>query len=210
MLPRGAGRELAAPTSACFVTAAALLDRLHSLPADVDALVMADYGEHGREGAREMLGIPVVDITEASAMLALYLAPQFGVITTLPRACSQIRDSLHTAGLMDRCAAIEAANIPVLDLDGDLAGALEALCDAGHRAVAAGAEVLALGCAGMAGLADSVQDKLAVPVIDSVTAGVALAESLIHLRLTTSKALSYAAPRHKHRAGWPLTPEELS
>lgn len=188
-----------------FITAAAVLDRLHTVPDDVDAVVMAGFGEHGREGAREMLDIPVVDITEASAMFAMLLAPRFGVVTTLPRACAQIRDSLLTAGVHHRCAAVEAADVAVLALEDDPRSALSAMCDAGQRAIAAGAEALVLGCAGMAGLGESVEAKLGVPVVDSVAAGVAQAESLVHLKLTTSSVLSYAAPRPKHRAQWPIT-----
>jgi allantoin racemase len=36
------------------VTAAAVLDRLHTLDFPFDALVMAGFDEHDREGAREL------------------------------------------------------------------------------------------------------------------------------------------------------------
>ncbi len=193
-----------------FVTAAAVLDRLHSLPDNVDAVVMAGYGEHGREGARELLDIPVVDITEASATTALFLGPRFGVVTTLPRARMQIRDSLQSAGLLDRCAAIEAADIPVLDLEDRRDDVIGDLYDAGHRAIDKGAEVLVLGCAGMSGLDSTLSEKLGVPVVDGVSAAVAQAESLIQLGLTTSKHLTYATPRAKTRAGWPVSVKEES
>ncbi len=191
-----------------FITAAAVLDRLHSIPIETDAVVMAGFGEHGREGAREMLDIPVVDVTEAAATFALFLAPEFGVVTTLPRARAQIRDSLRVAGLWERCAAVEAADVGVLDLEEDPDAAFDAMCAAGQRALDRGAEVLVLGCAGMTGLDAMLRDKLGVPVIDSVTAAVAQAESLISLGLNTSRSLTYAPPRSKRREGWPVTSEE--
>ncbi len=188
-----------------FITAAAVVDRLHELPPDVDAVVMAGFGEHGREGARELLDIPVVDITEAAAQFAMLLAPRYGVVTTLGRACAQIRDSLTVAGLADRCAAIEAAELAVLDLDGDTEAALDAMHSAGRRAIDAGAEVLVLGCAGMAGMSKRLAAKLGVPVVDGIAAAVALAESLVAMSLTTSKIHTYAAPRPKRRPGWPIS-----
>lgn len=188
-----------------FITAAAVLDRLHELPPDVDAVVMAGFGEHGREGARELLDIPVVDITEAAAQFAMLLAPRYGVVTTLGRACAQIQDSLTVAGLADRCAAIEAAELAVLDLEADADAALDAMHCAGRRAIDAGAEALVLGCAGMAGMSEHLAAKLGVPVVDGIAAAVALAESLVAMSLTTSKIHTYAAPRPKRRPGWPVS-----
>ncbi|MDA2892604.1 aspartate/glutamate racemase family protein [Mycolicibacterium sp. BiH015] len=190
-----------------FITAAAVLDRLHELPSSVDAVVMAGFGEHGREGARELLSIPVVDITEAAAQFAMLLAPRYGVVTTLGRACAQIHDSLTTAGLMSRCAAIEAAELGVLDLETDPEAAVDAMHSAGRRAIDAGAEALALGCAGMTGMSDRLSAKLGVPVVDGVAAAVSIAESLVALSLCTSKIRTYATPRPKHRSGWPISKE---
>jgi allantoin racemase len=188
-----------------FITAAAVLDRLHDLPVDVDAVVMAGFGEHGREGARELLDIPVVDITEAAAQFAMLLAPRYGIVTTLSRACQQIHDSLTTAGLVTRCAAIEAADIAVLALEDDRSAAFDAMHAAARRAIDRGAEALALGCAGMAGMSAQLSGKLGVPVVDGVAAAVALAEDLVALSLSTSKMHTYASPRLKQRPGWPIT-----
>lgn len=191
-----------------FITAAAVLDRLHSIPEETAAVVMAGFGEHGREGAREMLDVPVVDVTEAAATFALFLGPQFGVVTTLSRARAQIRDSLRVAGLWERCASVEAADVGVLELELKPDAAFDSMCAAGQRAVDRGAEVLVLGCAGMTGLDAALSDKLGVPVVDSVTAAVAQAESLIALGLNTSRSLTYAHPRTKRRDGWPITSQE--
>ena len=67
------------------------------------------------------------------------------------------------------------------------------------------AEVICLGCGGMAGLDDAVRASTGVPVVDGVTAAVKLAESLVALGLSTSKVRTYAPPRPKRIEGWPLT-----
>nr|WP_123507518.1 aspartate/glutamate racemase family protein [Frondihabitans sp. PhB188] len=185
-----------------FISAAAVLQTLETLPADIDGVVMAGFGEHGREGARELLSIPVVDITEAAAHLAMPLGRRFGVVTTVRRAVGQIEDSLTNAGLIAKCAAIEDTGLGVLELEEDAFATAEAFVEAGQRAIAKGAEVICLGCAGMAGLEVHVRDRLPVPVIDGVAAAAAMVETLVRQGLTTSKVESFAAPLAKARS-WP-------
>jgi allantoin racemase len=184
------------------LSAAAVIDALRTYEGPVyDAVVLAGFGEHGREGVRELVDVPVVDITEAAAHLACLLGRRYGVVTTLERSRGQIEDSLETAGVARNCAAVAGTGLGVLDLaDGERTRA--AFRAAAERVRAAGAEVLVLGCAGMTGLrrsVESVGEELGLPVVDGVAAAVRLAESLVALGLTTSRAGSYAVPLPKRR-----------
>lgn len=181
-----------------YLSAAAVLDLLRTYEVPYDAVVMAGFGEHGREGARELVDVPVVDITEAAAHFACLLGRRYGVVTTLERSCGQIEDSLETAGVGRNCAAVVGTGLGVLDL-GDDRRTEEAFVAAAERAREAGAEVLVLGCAGMTGLQRTVGQKLGLPVVDGVGAAVKLAESLVTLGLTTSRVGSYAKPLPKRR-----------
>ncbi|WP_309096982.1 aspartate/glutamate racemase family protein [Streptomyces sp.] len=182
-----------------YLSAAAVLDTLRTYDGPpYDAVVMAGFGEHGREGVRELVDVPVVDITEAAAHLACLLGRRYGVVTTLERSRGQIEDSLETAGVARNCAAVVGTGLNVLDL-GDDERTETAFLAAAERACAAGAEVLVLGCAGMTGLQRAVGEKLGLPVVDGVAAAVKLAESLVALGLTTSRACGYAAPLPKRR-----------
>ncbi|MCD7437739.1 aspartate/glutamate racemase family protein [Streptomyces lincolnensis] len=181
-----------------YLSAAAVIDLLRTYESPYDAVVMAGFGEHGREGVRELVDVPVVDITEAAAHLACLLGRRYGVITTLERSCGQIEDSLELAGVGRNCAVVVGTGLGVLDL-GDTARTEAAFLTAAERACAAGAEVLVLGCAGMTGLQRVVGEKLGIPVVDGVAAAVRLAESLVALGLTTSRAGSYAKPVPKRR-----------
>lgn len=196
------GVESAEGSYDSFISAAAVLHTLERLPADIDGVVMAGFGEHGREGARELLDIPVVDITEAAAHLAMLLGRRYGVVTTVRRAVGQIEDSLLSAGLIGHCAAIENTGLGVLEIDADPIATANAFVAAGERAIARGAEVICLGRAGMAGLEEHVRERLPVPVIGGVAAAAALVETLIRQRLRTSKIDSYARPVGKARS-WP-------
>ena len=183
-----------------YLSAAAVLDALRTYEDAYDAVVMAGFGEHGREGVRELVDVPVVDITEAAAHLACLLGRRYGVVTTLERSCGQIEDSLELAGVGRNSVGVVGTGLNVLDL-GDSARTEAAFLAAAERVRAAGAEVLVLGCAGMTGLQRVVGEKLGLPVVDGVGAAVRLAESLVALRLTTSRAGAYARPLPKRR-GW--------
>jgi allantoin racemase len=66
-----------------------------------------------------------------------------------------------------------------------------------------GAEAICLGCAGMSGLEQQLENRLGVPVIDAVAAAVKMAESLVSLGKTTSKQLTYRSPEQKSIKGYP-------
>lgn len=189
-----------------YLSAVAVMDRVHAYEGQYDAVVQAGFGEHGREGLQELCDVPVVDITEAAAHVACLLGRKYAVVTTLSRAVGQIEDRLMLAGLHTRCASVRASGLSVLDLEADPEAAVKAIAEQARLAVEQdGAEVVCLGCGGMAGLDAEVRAVTGAPVVDGVAAAVGLAESLVALGLTTSKIGSYAAPRPKTVTGWPVS-----
>ena len=66
-----------------------------------------------------------------------------------------------------------------------------------------GAEVICLGCAGMAGLDKELERELGVPVLDGVACALKLLEGLLGYGLTTSKRRAYATPLAKALPGLP-------
>lgn len=188
-----------------FISAAAVLDLFSDLAHPVDAVVMAGFGEHGREGARQVLSVPVVDITEASVQLACLLGHRFGIVTSVRTAIAPITDSLLLAGLASRCVGIRACDIAVLNLHDDPDKAVAAIAEQGRTLRDQGADVLVLGCAGMGGELDrAVEEVLGLPVVEGVAAAVAVAEVLVHLGKSTSKVGPYARPSTSKPAPiWP-------
>jgi len=172
-----------------------------------DAVVQAGFGEHGREGLQELLDVPVVDITEAAGHVASLIGHRYSVVTSLDRTVPLIEARLAQAGLAARCASVRSSGLSVLELEEDPATAVKAIVREAELAVRDDrAEVICLGCGGMAGLDDAVRRATGVPVVDGVTAAVKLAESLVGLGLSTSKVRTYAPPRPKRITGWPLRP----
>lgn len=187
-----------------YLAAIAVMDAVARYEGEYDAVIQAGYGEHGREGLQELLTVPVVDITEAAASTAMYLGRSYSVVTTLDRTVPLIEDRLILAGLHDRCASVRSSGLGVLELESDPERAVEAIVAEARIAVEQDrAEVIVLGCGGMAELKDRVVDRCGVPVVDGVQAAVAVAEGLVNLGLTTSKVRTYAPPRPKRVTGFP-------
>ena len=186
------------------LAAIAVMETVRAYREPFDAVVQAGYGEHGREGLQELLDVPVVDITEAAASTAMFLGHRYSVVTTLDRAVPMIEDRLRVAGLLERCASVRASGLAVLELEHDPRAAVESIAKEAALAVAEDhAEVVCLGCGGMAGLTERVVERTGVPVVEGVAAAVTIAESLVRLGLTTSKVRTYAPPRPKHFRNWP-------
>lgn len=175
------------------VAAAGVARHVREHGGGADAIVVACFGDPGLFAARELADVPVVGIAEASFALAMSLGHRFGIVDTVDGATPSSIDLLRRYGLESRCAAIEASEAEVLELNEDPVGMVAALEVAGRRAVRAGAEVLCLGCAAMLGVRPQLEARLGVPIVEAVAAGVALAESLVGLGLTTSKIRAFRA-----------------
>lgn len=174
-------------------SAVAMLDVLAEEGDRWDAVVLAGVGDAGAEALREVSAAPVVDVTEAAAATALTLGESFSFVTTGPRAIGMIRDRLAVSGLDGRLASVRASGLGVLELEGD--GVADILVGEAARAVGEdGAEVICLGCCGMAGLAAELSARLGVPVVDPVAAAVAQAAGIVRQRLTTSRVRRHARP----------------
>jgi allantoin racemase len=176
------------------VAAAAVARLVAERAGSFDAAVIACFGDPGLFAARELTDAPVVGIAEASFLLAMALGHSFGIVSTVDRATPATWDLLRHYGIEARCAAIEPSDSAVLTLDDDPAAELDGMEAAGRRAIAAGAEVLCLGCGAMISIRDELERRLGVPVVEAVPAAVAYAEALVGLDLKTSRARSFQAP----------------
>jgi allantoin racemase len=164
----------------------------------VDAHIVACFDDTGLDAARALAAAPVVGIGEAAYHLACFVGDRFSVVTTMSRSIPVLEQNLARYGLAARCGRVRAAEVPVLMLETDANAARKRI--SGEVAAALKedrAEAIVLGCAGMAPLAASLSAEHGVPVVEGVSAAVKLAESLVTLRLVTSKVGGWAEPRPK-------------
>jgi len=170
--------------------------------AGVSAHIIACFDDTGLEAARCVSQAPVIGIGEAAFHLASMLGHRFTVVTTLSRSIAAIENNLLKYGLASRCARVRACEIPVLSLDDPTSNAAAQVSAAIELAKREDhAEVVVLGCAGMAELAARLSESHELPVIDGVASAVKLAEAFGALGLKTSKIGAYARPRPKPYLG---------
>src|SRR2546425_3623871 len=77
-----------------YLAAVAVMDRVVAYDQPFDAVVMAGFGEHGRDGPQEPIEQPVLEICAASAHLAMMIGRGFSVVPTLPRSVPAVADRL--------------------------------------------------------------------------------------------------------------------
>lgn len=168
----------------------------------IDAYIIACFGDPGLLPARELTRAPVIGIAEAAFHFATLISTRFSVVTTLGRTCIIAEHLLHSYGFHQHCRRVRAAEIPVLDLEDDGAGALGRIVDECRRAkVEDGIGAIVLGCGGMADLTEEIGRAVGLPIVEGVTAAVKLAEGLASLGLGTSKFGDLDFPRPKAFSG---------
>jgi allantoin racemase len=168
----------------------------------VSANIIACFDDSGLEAARSLASAPVIGIGEAAFHLASMLGHRFVVVTTLSRSIAAIETNLLKYGLATRCARVRACEVPVLALDDPASNASELISAEIELAKREdNAEVIVLGCAGMAELAARLSEQHGLPIVDGVASAVKLAEGFGALGLKTSKIRTYAPPLPKTYLG---------
>ncbi len=161
----------------------ALVDEQLQGPRRVDAIIIACFDDTGLWELKRSLPVPVLGIGEAAYHMAALSAERFSVVTTLSVSVPVLEDNLRMSGLSSRCVRVRASEVPVLALEEPGSTArlkIEAeIADAIDTDVV---EAIALGCAGMADLAEDLSRKFGMPVIDGVASAVRFAEAAILAR----------------------------
>jgi Asp/Glu/hydantoin racemase len=153
---------------------------------DAGAFVIACFSDPGMFAAREVTAKPVFGIAESGILSALSLGMKFGVIAILPQSIPRHIRYIRSLGLESRLAGDLAIGLGVTELaDEDrtfsrMVQVSEALRDE------KGADVLVMGCAGMARYRTPLEEKLGIAVVDPAQAAVAMAIPAIRLGQTNS------------------------
>ncbi len=159
-----------------------------------EGIVVACFGPHPAiEGIREACELPTLGILEASMLYAMPLGARFSIVTTSPRWEPLVQEGVRSLGFEQRCASVRGSGLAVLDLERlPHAEVLQRIASEAELAVTHdGAEVIVLGCAGMAGLQEAVATRVSVPVVDAVVAGVTQVAGLALTHARTSKRRLY-------------------
>jgi Asp/Glu/hydantoin racemase len=140
----------------------------------VDAFVIACYSDPGLHVCREGTSSPVFGIGECAIATALTRGERFGVIAIGARSIARHLRSLRQTGTIGRLAGERSLDMSVAETaSGDRT--LERMIEVGRMLVQQdGADVVVMGCAGMARHRAALQQAIGIPVIDPIQAAISM------------------------------------
>ena len=158
-----------------------LLSMVQQKENSYSAFVIACYSDPGLHSVREATRKPVLGISECGILTALTLGQKFGVIAILKQSIPRHLRYVGALGVADRLAGELPVGLPVVELSdekktfGRMVEAGKALRDS-H-----GANVVIMGCAGMARYRKPLQDEIGIPVVEPTQAAVSMAIGRVRL-----------------------------
>ncbi|PHK93967.1 Asp/Glu racemase [Pseudoroseomonas rhizosphaerae] len=166
------GARYIASRVAAAIAGHAVLEAVAEHAGGVDAIAIACFGDPGLDAARELAGIPVAGMADASLAIALAAHPRVALLTGGAAWVPMLEEFAISRG-WPRGRVLVRAVAPTGDMIArEPERALSLLAEAAEAAIAAGAGCVVLGGAGLAGLASHLEQRLAprlpVPVLDSL------------------------------------------
>ena len=146
-----------------------------------DAFVIACYSDPGLHSVRELTKKPVLGIAECGILTALTLGQRYGVIAILQQSIARHLRYMGALGVMDRFAAELPVGLGIAEL-ADEKRTFARMVEVGKALRGQhAADVIVMGCAGMARHRKPLQDAIGAPVVEPTQAAVAMAIGRVRL-----------------------------
>ncbi|WP_282060340.1 aspartate/glutamate racemase family protein [Roseobacter litoralis] len=182
------------------IAGAAVLDTIASHQSDVDAVIIAAFGDPGLTAARELFDLPIVGMAEAAVMSAAMLGERFSVVTFSPHMSRWYSDCVHQTGLGARFTGVRCPVTAPDTLENVATALRQDLIDLARDAIALdGADVVIMGGAPLAGLAPVIAWDAPGILVDPIAA--ATLQALALPRLAPSYDNRTNRPLHKTSTG---------
>ena len=158
-----------------------LLDLVSRNEKQYAAFVIACYSDPGLHSVREATKKPVLGISECGILTALTLGHKFGVIAILQQSIPRHLRYVGALGVSERLAGELPIGLGVTELS-DETKTFGRMVEVGTTLRDQhGANVVVMGCAGMARYRKPLQDKIGIPVVEPTQAAVAMAIGRVRL-----------------------------
>lgn len=163
-----------------------------------DAIVLACFSDPGLDAAKEISDIPVIGIEEATLHMAAMLGHKFSIMTGMKRRIPTREWHVLLHGMTHSFASSPSLDMSVLEMDANPEKSKKRILDLARKCVQEdGAEVIILGCAGLAGYSEDIERELGAVVLDPTSVAFKVAESIADLGLKVSKVGRYSYPPEK-------------
>ena len=158
-----------------------LCHKIRALEADAAAFVIACFSDPGLHSAREATAKPVLGIAECGILTALTLGQRFGVVSILARSVPRHLRYIAAMGVAGRLAADVPIELGVVALADERRAAARLVETGTLLRERHGADVLVMGCAGMARYRALVEEAVGIPVVEPTQAAVVMALGRVRL-----------------------------
>ena len=163
-----------------------------------DAVILACFSDPGLEAAREQSDILVMGIEETTLHVAAMLGHKYTILTPLSKRIPSKEQDVRRFKAESAMASVRALDLTVTETEANPSRTKARILEVATRAVKEdGAEVIVLGCAGMTGYANGVEQQLGVVVLDPTTVTLKVCEGLIDIDLHHCKRALYAKAPHE-------------
>lgn len=192
--------ESAMDEAACTIPVLKLVEKANK--EGYDACILACFSDPGLEPAREISNILVTGIEEISMHMAAMLGSKFSVMTLNQERVPSKESHVRRFKMEGSLASVRPIGMSVAESDANPELAKKNIMEVAKKAAEEdGAEVIILGCAGMAGYAEDVERELGIVVIDPSSVALKITEGMVAAGLKPSKRGLYAVPPRIKRAG---------
>jgi len=131
---------------------------------------------------RESFEISVVGAGETSMMMAGLLGDKFAVISPTTSTARQVESNARRMGLEAGTFSVVALEIPVLQLERNRGRTIRETTKAAEKCLRNGADVVVLGCTGMAYMADEIKKRIPAPLMEPASLTLKIAETMVDLK----------------------------
>ncbi|KRQ12712.1 aspartate/glutamate racemase family protein [Bradyrhizobium manausense] len=154
-----------------------------------DAVIIGCFSDPGVAAIRDLTDIPVIGPGGSAMHLAAQFGERFSVLSSDPTPKGLLA-RLRSLGVADVFVSERMVGCSVLDLVRRPDEAFNGILAAARACVDDGADILVMGCMGMGftpQLTERLQDRVGVPVVNSVLAGLKIAEAAVGMNLRPAK-----------------------
>ena len=152
-----------------------------------DGFLVACMDDPNLDAIKEVTGKPVAGIAEAAMKMASMIGHCFSIVSTSRASVANHRVLARKYHLEELLASVRYPGDDAADLPEE-----ERFFEAARSAVDEDmAEVIVLGCAGLADMAKRLEARLKVPVLDGVVCGLIILSGMVRAGISTSKIGRY-------------------
>lgn len=184
------------------IAGAIVLEMIAEQKNEIDAVVIAAFGDPGLLAAREQFNLPIVGMAQASLLSACLLGERISIVTFTPLMSRWYLDSVKASAVEKFFVGVRTPSMEKLNAFAEQASMETELRKLVNLSIEEdGADVVILGGAPLAGMAPRMQSQVNCILLDPISCAVSMAESLVKLSDKSAFANRHSRPASKESIG---------